>query len=219
MGRMPTIAQELADRPLMIVEDPDGARQVIGLRLLPDVRDPGRVLLDLHRSLRHLAGDYGPRSVDLPGAVPDFHALQHAFGAEVRLQRPNALLRLPTGVLSEQAGFRRSTLAGQVRDELRERLGSPDLTLASVAWLVGMDPRTVQRVLREEGLSFARILDCVRRERALTCLTETDLPLSVISTRLGFAEPAVLSRCSRRWWGRTAAQMRTLSAGEPSTSI
>ena len=215
---MPTIAQQLADRPFSIIEDPRGSRHVVGLRLRPDVSDPGRVLLDLHRSLLHLAGDYGPRSVDLPGAAPDPRVLEQAFGAKVRLHRPAALLRLPTGVLSEQAGsLRRSALAWRVRDCLTDRLGRTDSTLDSIARLVGMNPRGVQRELLEEGLTFAEILDCVRRERALTYLTETDLPVNVISTRLGFAEAAVLSRCARRWWGRTAAQMRDSSAGPRSS--
>jgi AraC-like DNA-binding protein len=43
------------------------------------------------------------------------------------------------------------------------------------------------------------IVDCVRRQKARADLLDTDLPLAGISGRLGFAEPAVLSRCARRW--------------------
>ena len=207
---MPTIAQELAGGPFSVVDDPQGARQVVGLRLIPGVSEPHRAVLNLHRRLHRLAGDYGPRSVDLPGAATaDPWAVERMFGAKVRFDRPAGLLRLPAGVLSEQiGGGRRSSLAGQVRDALAARLGGPDITLSHIARLVGSNPRTVQRGLLEEGLTFADILDCVRRERARTFLTGTDLPLRAISARLGFAEAAVLSRCARRWWGRTAAQVR-----------
>lgn len=206
---MPTIAEEIAGAPVLLVDDPEGARHVVGLRLRRGA-DPGRALLDLHRRLRHLAGDYGLRSVDLPGPVADLHRLDETFGAKVRPGRPSALLRVPAGVLSEQPGrVRRSTLAWQVRRALAAGLGGTGTTLPGIARTVAVHPRTLQRALLDEGLTFAEILDCVRREHARTYLTETALPFTEISTRLGFAEPAVLSRCARRWWGRTPSQMRT----------
>jgi AraC-like DNA-binding protein len=75
-----------------------------------------------------------------------------------------------------------------------------------------MHPRTVQRALGDEGLAFAEILDCVRRERARGLLTGTDVPFAEVSARLGFAEPAVLTRCARRWWGQTPSQVRSSTA-------
>lgn len=206
---MTVIADELTGTPFDIVDDPLGSRQVVGLRLRSGVRAPGRALLDLHRRLRHMAGDYGVRSVDLPFAAADLYLWEERFGARVRPGRPVGLLRLPAGVLSALPGqVPRSALAWQVRVSLAERLGGPDATLTAVARLVSMHPRTLQRALGEEGLNFGEIRDCVRRERARTLLTATDLPLAEVSTRLGFAEPAVFTRCARRWWGRTPSQVR-----------
>jgi AraC-like DNA-binding protein len=212
------IADELTGTPFDVVDDPEGSRQVVGLRLRPGVRERGRALLDLHRRLRHLAGDYGVRSVDLPFAVADLHPWAERFGARVRPAQPVGLLRLPAGVLSAPVGrVLRSALAWRVRVALTERLGGPHATLGDVARLVAMHPRTLQRALGEEGLAFAEILDCVRRERARDLLIGTDLPFAVISARLGFAEPPVLTRCARRWWGRTPSQVR--SSGPAPMSI
>jgi AraC-like DNA-binding protein len=203
------IADELTGEPFDVVDDPEGSRQVVGLRLRPGVRAPGPALLGLHRRLRHLAGDYGVRSVDLPFAASDLPGWTERFGAKVRPGRPVGLLRLPAGVLSAPVGaVQRSALAWHVRQELSARLGGPAATLGDVARVVAVHPRTLQRALGDEGLSFAEILDCVRRERARALLTGTDLPLAGISARLGFAEPAVLTRCARRWWGRTPSQLR-----------
>jgi AraC-like DNA-binding protein len=203
------IADELMGAPFDVVDDPEGSRQVVGLRLRPGVRDPGRALLDLHRRLRHLAGDYGVRSVDLPFPASDVHGWAERFGARVRPERPAGLLRLPAGVLSSPVGrVERSALAWRVRASLTERLGGPAATLGDVARLVAMHPRTLQRALGDEGLTFAEILDCVRRERARSLLTGSDLPFTEVSARLGFAEPAVLTRCARRWWGRTPSEIR-----------
>jgi AraC-like DNA-binding protein len=204
------IADELTGTPFDLVDDPEGSRQVVALRLRPGVPAPGRALLDLHRRLRHLAGDYGVRSVDLPFAAADRHLWEERFGARVRPAQPVGLLRLPAGVLSAPVGrVPRSALAWRVRVALTERLGGPHATVRDVARLVAMHPRTLQRALGEEGLTFAEILDCVRRERARDLLTGTDLPFAAISSRLGFAEPPVLTRCARRWWGRTPSQMRS----------
>jgi AraC-like DNA-binding protein len=207
------IADELSGTPFDVVDDPEGSRQVVGLRLRSGVREPGRALLEVHRRLTHLAGDYGVRSVDLPFATSDLHPWVERFGARVRPGRPVGLLRLPAGVLSAPAGrVPRSALAWRVRSSLAERLGGPAATLGEVARAVAVHPRTLQRALGDEGLTFAEILDCVRRERARGLLTGTGMPFTEVSARLGFAEPAVLTRCVRRWWGRTPSQVRAAAA-------
>ena len=201
--------EELAGLPFVLADDPEGARHVVGMRPAPGTREPVAALLRLHRGLRQLAGDYGPRSVYLPSPATDVHGWEEAFGARVRFGRPAALLRLPAGVLSERVGVvPRSALARQVRQALTERLGGGTATLQDIARTIPVHPRTLQRSLLDEGLTFTEILDCVRRERARADLTGTDLPFATISVRLGFAEPAVLSRCARRWWGRSPSQMR-----------
>ena len=207
------IADSLTGAPFDLVDDPLGSRQVVGLRLRPGVRRPGRALLDLHRHLRHVAGDYGVRSVDLPFPAADPRAWEERFGARVRPAAPVGLLRLPAGVLSAPVGqVERSALAWRVRTILSDRLAarSATPTVGEVARSVAVSPRTLQRALADEGLAFAQILDCVRREAARNLLTGTELPVAEVSARLGFAEPAVLTRCARRWWGRTPTQMRSL---------
>jgi AraC-like DNA-binding protein len=212
------VATELAAMSeFSVVDDPRGARHVVGLRLPDNARHPLHALLALHRGLRQMHGDYGPRSVDLPGR-PDGspHGYTEAFGARVRFQCPVALLRLPAGVLSGPADVppvERSGLAWKVRHSLTDRLGTRSTALDDVAKSISVHPRTVQRSLLDEGLTFAEILDCVRRERAHALLAGTDRPLAEISARLDFAEPAVLSRCARRWWGHTAAAHRQATDG------
>lgn len=206
---MPTVAEELTarwGRLFSVIDDPEGARRVVGLRLRrPDARATAS-LHRLHVALRELAGDYGPRSVDLPG-VPEeaTHRYGQAFGAKVRFGRPAALLRLPAGVLSGHPSH--SDFAWRVRHVLGQRLGSRSTALADVARTLAVHPRTLQRTLADEGLTFAEILDCVRRAEARTLLA-TDLPFAEISARLGFAEPAVLTRSCRRWWGATPSRLR-----------
>jgi hypothetical protein len=74
-----------------VVEDPEGARRVVGLQV-----HAGHEVLAVHHSLLRLAGDYGPRSVDLPTAPgAGEHEYWEAFGAKVRFRRGSR--PVPTG--------------------------------------------------------------------------------------------------------------------------
>ena len=46
------------------------------------------------------------------------------------------------------------------------------------------------------------------------CLAGTDLPLTRISTLLGFAEQATFTRSCRRWWGTTPTAVRRGRPGD-----
>jgi AraC-like DNA-binding protein len=71
-----------------------------------------------------------------------------------------------------------------------------------------MHPRTLQRRLSEERATFEAILDDVRRQLARHYLTTTDMPLSQVAGLLGLSEQSALTRCCRRWWGRTPTAVR-----------
>jgi hypothetical protein len=149
---MLNVATELAAvSEFFVVDDPLGARQVVGLRLPDGARQPRHALLALHQGLRKISGDYGPRSVELPGrpgAGP--HGYTAAFGAKVRFGRPAAVLRLPAGVLSGPAdvpAVERSGLAWRVRHSLTDRLGTRSTALGDIAKAIAVHPRTVQRNL------------------------------------------------------------------------
>jgi AraC-like DNA-binding protein len=217
------------------VDDPDGARGVVGLRyslgagkrLLPQAAD--MTMLFLHRAMTFLVGGgYGLRSVDLPhDLLAQRSRYEDAFDARVRFNRPGALLRVPTSFLSRPLVGVDDTLrslalaflsrqspesgpiaAGRVRAVIDQSLGTRSIDLGDVARVLDMHPRTLQRQLAAEGESFASILDSVRRARARFYLTTTDLPLSQVGNLVGLAEQAVLSRCAQRWWGRTPTAIR-----------
>ncbi len=63
---------------------------------------------------------------------------------------------------------------------------------------LAVSPRSSQRHLAAEGKTFATVLDEARRERAMTLLTESDLPLAQIASTVGLHSSATLSRYARR---------------------
>ncbi|SLJ82338.1 DNA-binding domain-containing protein [Mycobacteroides abscessus subsp. abscessus] len=55
----------------------------------------------------------------------------------------------------------------------------------------------------------------MRRQQARRYLTTTTMPLAQVASLLGLAEQATLTRCCRRWWGRTPTQVRRAGLGAP----
>lgn len=81
-------------------------------------------------------------------------------------------------------------------------------TSEEIAARLGLHCRTMQRRLREEGNSFEMLRDEVRRETALRCLGQTDMPLSHVAEMLGYAEVSALSRSCNRWFARSPRKLR-----------
>lgn len=96
----------------------------------------------------------------------------------------------------------------RVRALIVRYLGSEDYTHERVAGELCMHPRTLQRRLRAEGMSFESIKDEVRREVALRYLQQSDIPLTRVAQKLGYAETSVLSRSCQRWFEASPQQIR-----------
>ncbi|BAD55973.1 AraC family transcriptional regulator [Nocardia farcinica] len=227
---------------LEIEPDPHGERGVLALRygvrpgLPTPVQGTDLGLGFVHRAIQRLvAPRYGLRSVELPyrPSAPAA-AYEEFFGAPVRTGRPAALLRVPAELadrplsggdenlhrlalafLAEQATETGAATAPKVRAAVQQLLGTTPPEIGVVARLLAMHPRTLQRSLAAEGTGFAAILDDVRRQQARRYLTTTTMPLAQVASLLGLAEQATLTRCCRRWWGRTPTQVRRAGLGAP----
>lgn len=184
---------------------------------------------DVHRMIALLAGrHYDLRAVTLPHTpVAPLSTYTRFYGApvraaqthgglhiaratfDVRLQDVNQALRqLAVDYLTLHFGDPTQNVTTRVRQALRRTLGTPQNGKAGVAALLGMHPRTLQRRLDAERTSFERLRDDVRRETALRYLCETRIPLSQLAGLLGLSEQSALSRCCRRWFGKTPSTLR-----------
>ena len=84
-------------------------------------------------------------------------------------------------------------------------------TLPEVARGLSMSSRTLARRLAEEGLSFQRVLDDLRRDLAEVYLRESDVPISYLAWLLGFQGVAAFSKAFKKWTGQRPSQMRQLA--------
>lgn len=99
-------------------------------------------------------------------------------------------------------------LVEEVNEYVRARLGCGDTSLESCARALGMAVRTLQLRLRDEQSSYSHILNHQRRARAHDILRNTDLSVSDISDRLGYAERTSFGRAFKRWTGVSPEQFR-----------
>ena len=125
-------------------------------------------------------------------------ALGNRFGA-------HANERVIGDYLAELRGI---GVAVRVRSRLIDELPSGGVNEIQVAAALHMSRRTLQRKLRDAGMSYARELDGVRRELAERFIRDRSLTLSEITYLLGFAEISSYSRSFKRWTGMAPSAYR-----------
>jgi len=216
-------------------EDPLRSPGVVGLRYASTTMNASPQTIDygigmVHRVLTLINGDapYGLRSVQLPHPrlAPE-SAYRDYFGAEVRFDCPNAVLRVPSRLSSMPVSGGNDLLRDIATDYLEthfgdtdvpisdlvaaivgEQLGAEGPDLPSAARLLSLHPRSLQRLLSAEGTTFTGVVDRVRRSRALDLITTTSLPFSQIAARLGMHEQSSLTRAVRRWFDTSPSKLR-----------
>jgi len=80
-------------------------------------------------------------------------------------------------------------------------LGIPSLN--EIAANFNVSPRTLQRKLKDEGISYQDVADEVRKSLAIHYLEEGGYPVKEISYMLGYNELSAFTRAFKRWTGRT----------------
>jgi AraC-like DNA-binding protein len=96
----------------------------------------------------------------------------------------------------------------QVRGLIGQFLGTQHCHIKHIAAELGLHPRTLHRRLQAEGKSFQHVKDEVRRDVALDYLRHTDLDLTQIAERLGYAEHSVFTRRCVHWFSIAPSHMR-----------
>jgi AraC-like DNA-binding protein len=99
-----------------------------------------------------------------------------------------------------------------IADAVRQRIATalPDgaPSLEQVARSVGLSSRVLQRRLLDEGTSFARLLEDVRRALAQRYLSRPQLTMPAIALLLGYSDATALQRAFKRWTGMTPLDFR-----------
>ncbi|MCE7796862.1 AraC family transcriptional regulator [Sphingobium sufflavum] len=130
---------------------------------------------------------------DMAAPVVDSDAEQHAAAARhIEAAFPDTL----------------APMHARVRGRLMRHLGLSDCGIGQIADALCLHPRTLHRRLQAEGKTFEEVKDEVRRDVAHYYLARTDMPVTRIAEKLGYAETSVLSRSCQRWFGASPRRLR-----------
>lgn len=137
------------------------------------------------------------------GVVFSAHSLdQRLRGADPQLRR----------LLEERIAALESNGAGdlvvQVRRVLHNLLLDGRGSLGQVAGVFEVHRRTLNRRMRELGLTVRQLIDEERYQIARQLLGETDLSVVELAAVLGYADASAFSRAFRRWSGTSPTAWR-----------
>jgi len=119
------------------------------------------------------------------------------------------LVRINDQIVTDYlAHLDRSDVTMQVRSRLIERLPSGHVSESEIASSINLSRRSLQRKLKEQGVSFAQLLEDSRRELALNYVRDSQHSFNEIAYLLGFAEPGNFSRAFKRWYGQSPSHYR-----------
>lgn len=133
-------------------------------------------------------------SMEFDSALLHLRTKRHSPGLyqQLRTQAARRLASLPQP----------ETSTGSVRRLIDEYLGEKLLDLPTIAERMGMTPRTLQRRLRDENITFQVLYDERRQLHARRYLLEDpNSNIDTLAAILGYSEPANFYRAFKTWFG------------------
>lgn len=210
-----------------------GQTAVFDIALTPGVTEGRAVGRDLAlaiacRLVRALVGgDWSPGEVWLARRPPaDRRPYRQWFGVDPRFDTETSALLFPAEALDLPVASGNRETRQQIERLLSRRaatdaefvlfcrraivtaLVQQNFSVATVAGLLKLHRRTLNRRLAALGTSVLDELTDIRFALARELLADTSLPMAEIASALGYSETAPFSRTFRSWAGRSPSEWR-----------
>lgn len=95
------------------------------------------------------------------------------------------------------------SFSAELKRIIAKELHNSDMTISVCANQLFMTSRTLMRRLKEEGTTFQKVKDLVRRDRAIYYLTQKNIAVTEVAERIGYSDPTVFARAFKSWTGKT----------------
>lgn len=102
-----------------------------------------------------------------------------------------------------------SSTGAQVRHRLRSQMPDAWPELEKLAQELCVSGTTLQRRLQQEGLSYQRVKDDLRRDIAIDLLSSATLTVAEVAARTGFRETSAFHRAFKKWTGVSPGSYRS----------
>ena len=100
----------------------------------------------------------------------------------------------------------------QVESAIRMLLSTGECNKENVATCVGLHPKKLQRLLKDQNTSFRDLLEEVRKKEAVRQLQQRQVSLTTLALQLGYSELAVFSRRFKEWFGLSPSDWQKQSS-------
>jgi AraC-like DNA-binding protein len=101
-----------------------------------------------------------------------------------------------------------SSASARIRRRLRQRLPGEVPDFDTLAAELNMTAATLRRRLHEEGATYQGIKDQLRRDLAISYLSDSDRSVVDIALELGFSERSAFHRAFQKWTGASPGEFR-----------
>lgn len=95
----------------------------------------------------------------------------------------------------------RRKVSALITETMPTIMGTSGTSFGAVAKSMNMHPKKLQRLLADEGASFSKILDDVRRSIASRLLRDTDIPILRVAKMLDYSSDRAFATAFKRWFG------------------
>lgn len=142
----------------------------------------------------------GEDSIEFDRALLDLPLKRHSPGL-YQFLRTQAARRMASLPQPESA-------TATVQRLITEHMGQRLIDLPLISEDMGLNPRTLQRRLKEENTTFLVLHDACRYRRAREQLLLQDTSIEMLAASLGYSEPANFYRAFKTWSGLTPSEYR-----------
>jgi len=105
------------------------------------------------------------------------------------------------------AAVNRTSLAAKARVFLEPRIVEP-VTIQEIAAALHISVRNLTRKFADEGTTFQRVKDDLRRDIAVHRLTHSNVRVAALALDLGYSNSAVFCRAFKQWTGSSPTEYR-----------
>jgi AraC-like DNA-binding protein len=107
-----------------------------------------------------------------------------------------------------------ASLTAKIRRHLRTTHPADWPDFGTLADQLHYSKPTLRRRLEDEGSTYRAILDDLRRDMAISLLSDSGKSITAVANALGFADPSAFHRAFRKWTGARPGQYRELAGAE-----
>jgi AraC-like DNA-binding protein len=141
------------------------------------------------------------------------HAVNALILESTNLERPVATAntefrQIALGYIREHLGDAEDNRLRRVVLLVHQFLPTGRCSLHTVAEVLNMHPRTLQRELASFGKEFRSIVDRIRQDLAVDYLANSDASLTQVADMLGYGDQAAFNNAFRRWHGVAPGKWR-----------